>query len=79
MLMPGKDGVEVITALRDRWPAIRILAISGGGGSVSSDNLLNIADAMGADAVMEKPLRQAGFLECVLGLLAKGGERLSAN
>jgi CheY-like chemotaxis protein len=56
MLMPEKDGIETIGAIRARWPSIRIIAISGGGASLPSRYLLDTAKAVGADAVMDKPL-----------------------
>ena len=44
MLMPEKDGIETIAAIRSRWPTIRIIAISGGGASLPSRYLLDTAN-----------------------------------
>jgi CheY-like chemotaxis protein len=55
MIMPEKDGVELIAEIRRRWSAVRIVAISGGG-RVGPGLYLDIARTMGADACLTKPL-----------------------
>lgn len=65
MLMPNKDGVETIMAMRQSWPDIRILGISGGARSLGPDQLLTMASLLGAHAVMTKPLRSEAFLASV--------------
>lgn len=68
MLMPNMDGVELIMAVRDRYPAVKVLAISSGG-SVGASYMLKVARTLGADATLQKPLRLEGFLETVEALL----------
>lgn len=68
MLMPNVDGVEVIMALREKHPAVKILAISSGG-SVGAGYMLDVAKALGADATLQKPLNLKGFLDVVERLL----------
>jgi CheY-like chemotaxis protein len=54
MIMPDKDGIEVINEIRQRWPNLRIVAMSGGGRL--GDNLyLTLARHIGADACLTKP------------------------
>lgn len=72
MLMPEKDGIETIAAIRTRWPTIRIIAISGGGASLPSRYLLDTAKAVGADAVMDKPLSRTALPGLVAEVLAEG-------
>lgn len=55
IIMPRREGLEVIMELRRRHPSIRLIAISGGGRSKSAD-FLNLAKKLGADAVLPKPL-----------------------
>jgi DNA-binding response OmpR family regulator len=55
IIMPRKEGLEVIMELRRRHPAIRLIAISGGGRTKSAD-FLQLAKKLGADAVLPKPL-----------------------
>jgi CheY-like chemotaxis protein len=54
MIMPGTDGVELIMAVRRRYPALRILAISGRPDLAGLD-LLNLATVLGAQGVLAKP------------------------
>lgn len=79
MLMPNMDGVELIMAVRDRYPAVKVLAISSGG-SVGASYVLTVARTLGADATLQKPLRLAKFLETIETLLAakpRGSLRLA--
>jgi DNA-binding response OmpR family regulator len=54
MIMPGKDGVEVIAEIRKARPDMRIVAVSGGG-RFGSSFYLNVAGHIGADACLSKP------------------------
>jgi DNA-binding response OmpR family regulator len=54
MIMPGKDGVEVISEARKARPDMRIVAVSGGG-RFGSNFYLNLAGHIGADACLAKP------------------------
>lgn len=54
IIMPEMDGIEVIIQIRKKLPDTRIIAISGGG-RISADNHLKIAEKLGADAVLTKP------------------------
>jgi CheY-like chemotaxis protein len=56
IIMPGKSGLDVITAIRKHYPSIRVIAISGGGRVKATDDLLEKARELGADAVLSKPL-----------------------
>jgi CheY-like chemotaxis protein len=60
MLMPNKDGLETILALRESHPHIRIVAISSGGRADPAD-YLKTAMLFGADATLVKPLCLATF------------------
>lgn len=68
LLMPHKEGLETITALKKDYPAIKIIAISGGGKN-KSKLYLQMAQRFGALEVFEKPLRKEPFLECVRKLI----------
>ena len=54
ILMPNRDGLEVMADVRRKHPAVRIIA-SSGGGRVSSDSYLQIARKSGAHALLPKP------------------------
>lgn len=64
MLMPDKDGLEVMADLRRNHPEVRIIA-SSGGGRVSSDSYLHIARKSGAHALLSKPYTLPELLACV--------------
>ena len=71
ILMPGKDGIEVVRELRGLDRNVRVIAISGGGDRGKME-FLSYAEAFGADAVFEKPFDLDEFLEAVDELLARG-------
>jgi CheY-like chemotaxis protein len=54
LIMPDEDGLKVIMKLRESKPAIKIIAISGGG-KAGPASYLNLAKALGADAIYSKP------------------------
>jgi len=56
ILMPEKDGLEMIRILRKEYPHIRIIAISAGG-RVGSMDYLMMAKGLGANHVLSKPFR----------------------
>ncbi len=70
LLMPDKDGVEVIMEVRRRWPLTRIVAMSGGFGIMEAGQLLRTATMLGADAALCKPFTSAQLLDCVTEALA---------
>lgn len=65
VLMPERDGLEMIMHVRRRNPNIKVLAISG------ADNALFLANAagLGATQVLRKPFRVAALLALVADLL----------
>lgn len=69
MLMDRKDGIETILEIRQRWPAMRIIAISGGGHGLDSSYLLDTARALGAHAALKKPIDRAELKELVAEML----------
>jgi CheY-like chemotaxis protein len=70
IIMPEKEGLETIMALRKRYPEIKIIAISGGG-RIGPEGYLPSAKHLGADMVFQKPLVQKEFMEAVALLLNK--------
>ncbi len=68
MLMPNMDGIEVIMTVRQRYPDVRVLAITSGG-SLGGVYLLDMAKRFGANAVLNKPLQLTPFLATICQLL----------
>ena len=69
LLMPERDGLEFITEIRKKYPAIKIIAMSGGG-HIARDSYLRIAKNFGAHFILEKPFSQAGVLGAIESVLA---------
>ncbi|WGM41090.1 response regulator [Caulobacter sp. NIBR1757] len=71
IIMPDGDGIELINAVKWRYPTIRILAVSGRG-CLGTLDLLKMAAMVGADATLSKPLGPEDLLSKVAGLVAMG-------
>jgi CheY-like chemotaxis protein len=54
LIMPDEDGLKVIIKLKKLKPTLKIIAISGGG-KAGPGSYLNLAKALGADAIFSKP------------------------
>ena len=64
LIMPEKEGIEVIQELRKNNSNLPIIAISGGGKN-SPDTYLNIAKLLGANAIFEKPVAKEKLIDAV--------------
>jgi CheY-like chemotaxis protein len=69
ILMPERDGLETIAALREQHPLLPIVAVSGGG-DAGVDFYLSLAGHIGATRTLAKPFRQAALLDAVDGCLS---------
>lgn len=69
IIMPQKDGVEVIMALRREAPGLKVIAMSGGGRFVRWE-ALQIAELLGAFATLRKPFELDVMIETVKRALA---------
>ena len=74
IIMPGIDGVKAIRQIRKTNPALKILAISGGGNfgksaykpeAITTTAYLQAAIEAGADALLTKPFERKGLTEAV--------------
>lgn len=68
ILMPNKEGIETILDLREIYPDIKIIAISGGG-RIKATTYLDMAKRLGADAVLKKPFEMKELLDAVTACL----------
>src|SRR5665811_2615795 len=71
LIMPEEDGLKVVIKLRELKPAIKIIAISGGG-KVGPGSYLNLAKALGADAIFSKPFSINDLVVKIEELLSTG-------
>jgi DNA-binding response OmpR family regulator len=70
LIMPEKEGIEVIMELSRQDPKPKIIAISGGG-RLEPQTYLPLADMLGADHVLEKPFHPAELVDLVKKMLAE--------
>lgn len=70
LVMPEKEGIETIMELRKKYPAVKIIAMSGGG-RVSAADYLRIARQVGAARVLSKPFSSQELELAINELLAK--------
>jgi YesN/AraC family two-component response regulator len=64
ILMPEKEGLETIQAIRKADPRAKIIAISGGGAR-GDMNFLFVAKKLGAQKVLPKPIERKAFIAAV--------------
>ncbi len=78
MFMPIKDGLETLTALRQARPSPKIIAVSAGwrvtGRRTNNEgtprDVLDEAQALGADAILHKPFDPDDLVRTIDTLLA---------
>jgi len=70
LVMPEKNGLNLILDIRKEWPNVRIVAISGGGGITGRFEYLPIAKLVGAACILEKPFRKEQLQSAVQSALA---------
>jgi len=73
LIMPEMDGIELIRGLREKLPAIPVIAVSGGlsSGPGSARPILNAAKALGAAAVLSKPFRADDLCRAIRRVLKR--------
>ena len=78
VIMPQVNGIELIKILRERYPRVRLIAISGGGSfgplaykpeAISTHAYLAAARAAGALEVLTKPFDMTDLLSAVRRVL----------
>ena len=68
IFMPDKDGIETILHLREAYPDVKIIAISGGG-RVGTRDALDSALEFGAQRVFTKPLDGKKIVKAINDLI----------
>lgn len=69
LIMPDKEGIQIIRELRKEDSAIRIIAMSAGGRGGATD-YLKWARLMGAKQCLSKPIKREDLLGAVTSVLA---------
>ncbi len=70
IVMPRKGGLETVSELRAKYPALKIIAVSGGGRSEQGD-YLELARKSGADEIISKPIDPSQLKEVLKQLMGK--------
>ena len=71
IIMPDKEGIEMILEMRRQKPDAKIVAISGGG-RTGNVEFLKMAESFGAMATLKKPIRLAELLKVLSEYLGDG-------
>ncbi|KAA3609968.1 MAG: response regulator [Calditrichaeota bacterium] len=69
IIMPEKEGIELIQIFLREDPMVKIIAISGGALNIDSQSTLKMAKALGAHSTLTKPLSREEFVSQVKKLL----------
>ncbi len=69
LVMPEKNGIDMIMELKKTNPNIKILAISGGGGITGRFDYLPIAKLIGAENTLKKPFTMSELKSSIKDLL----------
>lgn len=71
LIMPERDGLELIQVLKRYRPELPIIAMSGGGRAKAFE-LSELARDLGADASLRKPFKRHLLVETIDALLRQG-------
>ena len=69
IIMPEKEGIELIIELRRDFPDVKIIAVSGGGQRMESATCLSLAKGLGAARTLAKPFSQQELVDTVREVL----------
>lgn len=67
LIMPGQEGIETITILRQDYPTLPVIAISGG--LPNSELYLQIAQKIGAKRILAKPFALSDMRSAIIEVL----------
>ena len=68
LIMPEKEGIEMIIELKSEFPGVKIIAMSGGA-RMGPDAYLRLADSLGAERCFSKPIPRADLLAAISELI----------
>lgn len=65
IVMPERDGIELLLEIKRTSPQTKVIAMSRGGASLPSDFVLHLASRLGADGTVSKPVDATRLLEAI--------------
>ncbi len=68
IIMPDKEGLEIIRELKRNYPDIKVIAMSGGGAGKPED-YLSMAEKFGAKRILRKPFTMQDVMGAVSELI----------
>ena len=68
IFMPQMDGLESLTAITEQFPSTKVICISGGGARGNMD-FLEMAQSLGAAAILHKPFTAISVITLVRQVL----------
>jgi YesN/AraC family two-component response regulator len=68
IIMPEQDGLQTMMSLRQEFPDVKVIGISGGDFS-SPDGYLQMADMIGAQRTFSKPIERTALLNTIREIL----------
>ncbi|MFI4950594.1 MAG: response regulator [Caulobacterales bacterium] len=77
IVMPNREGIETIVALKRASRTVKVIAVSGGY-RVGPEDFLNLARHVGADAGLVKPFRLGALVELAGQVLASAPREAAA-
>jgi len=65
VVMPSREGFDLLREFKKLSPSAGVVVISGGGRFVAGESLLELAERLGADATLAKPFHIAELVRLV--------------
>jgi len=73
IIMPGKEGIEIVRELKRDYPEVKIIVMSGYTG-IGQYDYLKYALTFGADSTFRKPFDVQEFMKTIRDLLGQKGK-----
>ena len=70
IVMPKKSGLTLISEVKEHYPRLPIIAISGGG-QIDSDSYLTLCQRLGVVITLQKPFDSTTLLQAISNALDK--------
>ena len=70
LVMPERDGIELLRDIKRAAPQTKVIAMSGGGASLPTEFVLHLARRLGADGTVSKPVDASRLLEVIETILS---------
>ena len=70
LVMPERDGIELLLKIKQTSPQTKVIAMSRGSASLPSDFVLHLASRLGADGTVLKPVDAARLHEAIEKVLS---------